>query len=174
MSQLERITTEYVEAEDRIRLSGEGLPGETLVLWLSQRLLKRLLPHLLAWLEQQSGAGEAPQVPAYHIDAVQGFAQEVARAALMPQAPVQTSPACSHWLAVSVDIAPTPQDLHLTFKGAEPTAQAQLRMGAQPLRQWLGIVHDSYLKAGWPLDGWPDWMAAGSRPGGAPHSTSMH
>lgn len=39
---LQRITTEYIEAEDRIRLAGEA--GEkTMVLWLTQRFLNRLI-----------------------------------------------------------------------------------------------------------------------------------
>ena len=50
--ELQRLTTEYVDAEDRMRLTGEIRPGETLVLWLSQRLLMRLLPHLFLWLEK--------------------------------------------------------------------------------------------------------------------------
>lgn len=56
MAELQRFTTEYVEIEDRIRLAGETAPGHTVVLWLTQRLLARLLPHLLQWLEQQTGA----------------------------------------------------------------------------------------------------------------------
>ena len=50
MSELQRITSEYIEAEDRLRLTGEVGEGETETLWLTQRLLTRLLDHLLKWL----------------------------------------------------------------------------------------------------------------------------
>lgn len=61
MIALERITTEYIETEDRIRLTGEAAGGVPVVIWL-------------------------------------------------------------------------------------------------PLRQWLGILHDMYVKAEWPLAVWPDWV----------------
>ena len=43
---LHRITTEYIDSEDRIRLTGQLASGDTVVLWLTQRLLNRLVPHL--------------------------------------------------------------------------------------------------------------------------------
>ena len=43
---LGRVTTVYVDVEDRFRLSGEAQDGLVLVLWLTQRLLCRLVPHL--------------------------------------------------------------------------------------------------------------------------------
>lgn len=52
---LHRITTEYVEAEDRVRIVGEVEAAETVVLWLTRRLLDRLIPHLTLWLERRQG-----------------------------------------------------------------------------------------------------------------------
>ena len=43
MGTLQRCTTEYVECEDRIRLAGELASGATVVLWLTQRLMNRLI-----------------------------------------------------------------------------------------------------------------------------------
>ena len=51
---LRRITTEYIEIEDRLRISGEIADAEAVVIWLTQRLLLRLLPLLLQWLDQQT------------------------------------------------------------------------------------------------------------------------
>ena len=42
MRVLHRLTTDYVEEEDRIRVSGASANGDTVVLWLTQRLLNRL------------------------------------------------------------------------------------------------------------------------------------
>ena len=36
--------------------------------------------------------------------------------------------------------------------------QAKLKLAAQPLRQWLGIVFDAWQQAEWPLEVWPDWL----------------
>ena len=41
---LKRISTEYVDTEDRIRLTGEITGGEVLALWLTLHLLHRLIP----------------------------------------------------------------------------------------------------------------------------------
>ena len=45
----------------------------------------------------------------------------------------------------------------LTFKG-EAGMQAKLKLAAQPLRQWLGIVYEQYRKAEWPTGVWPAWV----------------
>ena len=55
MKSLQRITTEYSETEDRIRLSGELAAGEVMILWLTQRLFNHLVYHLCGWLEKQAG-----------------------------------------------------------------------------------------------------------------------
>ena len=53
MTSLKRITTEFIPVEDRIRLSGEREDnGSPLVLWLTQRLIRRMLPVLLDWLQK--------------------------------------------------------------------------------------------------------------------------
>ena len=36
---LQRVTTAYLENEDRLRLTGELADGDTVVCWLTQRLL---------------------------------------------------------------------------------------------------------------------------------------
>ena len=86
---LERVTTRYSVKQDRICLAGELPGGSPVVLWLTQRLLRRLLPPLLVWLQEQGGAAHAVMGQALYADALQGFAQQAARAQLQPQAPVQ-------------------------------------------------------------------------------------
>lgn len=171
MNELQRITTEYVDAEDRIRLAGEvGGSADAQVLWLTQRLMQRLLPHLLGWLEQQVSA--AP-VSADQHQALQGFVQQAAKAELQPQAPVQASERSKQWLVTAVDIASSAQRITLTFKGLEPDAQVRLTLADQPLRQWLAIVHERYRQAGWPLDLWPQWMLGGTLVG-TPLAAKLH
>lgn len=155
MIALERITTEYIETEDRIRLSGEAADGAPVAIWLSLRLLQRLLPALLPLLEGRRSD--------LHAGIMQGFAQQAARAELKPQAPVQVRVDSAAWLAFAVDIAPTGQAVTLTFRSADGQAAA-IALGALPLRQWLGILHDMYVKAEWPLAVWPDWVRESALP----------
>jgi hypothetical protein len=154
--ELKRVTTEMDEAEDRLRLVGEVDSGEPVVFWLTQRLLKRMLPHLLSWLQPSSSASRASPVPDYHTDAVQSFAQQVAVAELPLQTPVLAQPQDSRLLVDSVDITRTPDVIALTFKSGE--RKAVLLLAQQPLRQWLAILHEQCRTAEWAMDVWPEWI----------------
>jgi hypothetical protein len=169
MVDLQRITTEYIDSEDRIRLCGESAPNTTVVLWLTQRLLNRLVPHLLGWLEQQTGVsgGVASDVRA---DVMNSFAQQAALASMEQQAPVQAHSPQSAWLVQSVDVTVNPQLVRLTFKGSDAGQQstdleAAVAMQALPLRQWLSILHEQCRLAGWVSTDaanavWPEWVQA--------------
>jgi len=148
---LERITTEYIDTEDRIRISGEVGNDVPVVIWLTQRLLQRLLPILLQWLENQN-----PDMP--HAEILHGFAQQAAKAELIPQAPVLADADSMAWLAQSVDINQLEHTVTLTFYGADGQDPVSLMLAVTPLRQWLSIVCEAYLKAEWPIDVWPGWL----------------
>ena len=158
MTKLERITTEYIDVEDRIRLSGRIPNASPVVIWVTFRLLQRLLPPLLRWLEQQGAAADLPRA-----EVLQSFAQHAARAAAVPQPPVRATPDSAAWLARSVDFTKFDQAVRLTFRGAEGQ-EATMVLAPKLLRQWLGIVHDLYVKAAWPLDVWPGWVRETSTP----------
>lgn len=160
---LERVTTRYCHEQDRVRLAGELPGGDPVLLWLTQRLLRRLLRTLTVWLEshpEHAAAGfSAPlgAAQALYADTVQGFAQQAARAGIVRQLPVQVSgdsPAC---LVHSVEIAATPQILRLVFCDAQ-RAVAGMELQARPLRQWLDILYEAWRQAEWPLECWPLWM----------------
>lgn len=173
MADLQRITTEYIESEDRIRLSGELAPQATVVLWLTQRLVNRLLPHLLGWLEQQTGQGAMG-------DLFQGFAQQAAMANLEQQPPVQSAPQSQAWLVHAVNLTAAAEGVRLTFRCAGDASPPDgsdavgLTLHAQALRQWLGILHTQYRKADWPLTGWPDWLMEGHTATGHTSQSMLH
>lgn len=153
---LQRITTEYIEAEDRIRLAGEA--GEkTVVLWLTQRLLNRLIPHLCQWLDQRVGATPLMEVK-------QEFAQQKARAELEPQPPVRAEPDVQDVLIHSLDLKTANAGMGLQFKDEDGKVIASLQLQPKPLRQWLNIVYDQYRKAQWPTEVWPAWVAQAKPP----------
>ncbi len=157
-----RVTTEYIEAEDRLRLSGELPDGSTVVLWLTQRLVGRLVPHLCGWLEKQTKAG-AP------VDLVQGFAQQAALASLESQPKVQAGSGSQAWLVQTIDLNGGDGFLALLFKpDSQGAAVTRLTLQTQPLRQWLGIVLSQFRRAGWPLTVWPDWAIEARAPKAGP------
>lgn len=145
---LQRITTEYSESEDRLRLSGETNEGKV-VIWLTQRLAKRLLPLLLQWLERQR------TVPRRALSLF-NFGQQSVQAADPAPTASQTS-----WLATSIDISTNDKQVVLTFKNSDNQA-ARISLAAALLRQWLEILHETYLHAGWEMDVWPTWMVGGA------------
>ncbi len=162
-----RVTTEYQEVEDRLRLSGELPDGSTIVLWLTQRLVGRLVPHLCGWLEKQTKAG-AP------VDLVQGFAQQAALASLESQPRVEAGSGSQTWLVQSIDLTAGEGFLVLVFKpDPQGAAVTRLTLQVQPLRQWLGIVLSQFRRAGWPLAVWPDWVLEARAPKTAP-AASLH
>lgn len=158
---LERVTTQYNVAQDRIRLAGELPGGGQVVLWLTQRLLHRLLPPLLAWLQEQGGAANTVAVQALYADALQGFAQQAARAQMQPQAPVQVPAGGLSCLVEGVDMRRAPEAVQLVFRDAQGAVVAAMVLQAQPLRQWLNILFDAWQQAEWPPDAWPAWLRAG-------------
>lgn len=48
-----------------------------------------------------------------------------------------------------------------------------LLLGANPLRQWLAILHGRWQSAGWPEGVWPQWLREPSEEPAKPQS-SMH
>jgi hypothetical protein len=148
---LARVTTLFDEREDRIRLSGEIDDGSTCVIWITQRLLLRLLPRLFEWLER-----EVPDVMAG--SAIQEFRQQTAAAALEHQAPVQTDAQAQSWLLTSVDVSTRRQGIRLLFKGDADDQRISLGLAGRPLRQWLGVLHGQCKRGGWPMEVWPSWM----------------
>lgn len=149
MHQLQKFTTEYIAAEDRIRLSGQIEGNASLVIWLTQRLLQRLIPVLTEWLENQ-GPQDLPG------EIVHSFAQQAARTKITPQEPVAATAAESSWLASAIDIKRGTQAVRLTFRGTT-NQNAELPLNSTHLRQWLAILHDLYAGAQWPMHVWPDW-----------------
>lgn len=162
MKHFERITTEYVDAEDRICMAGTLSDGEVVQAWFTQRLLQRLVPALVQWLQAQDAGPTGPD--ALRAEVMHGFAQQAARAQLSPQHPVLPVPGDAVWLVYAVDVARHPRAVRLTFKGtrsgeADVAALGALTLAPQPLRQWLNILYDNYRKAAWPLQAWPDWVS---------------
>lgn len=172
---LQRITSIYSDVEDRFRITGEVSEESTRCLWLTQRLLLRLVPHILEWLNEiarAEGKGDLGQA-----ELMQDFAQQAAKARLEPQAAVpvptmpdpnaaiETTPGAATagqqeaiWLVKEVDLSKSTNGiLTLTFKH-ESANGVQLAMAPIELRQWLIILHSQWLQAGWPAAIWPEWV----------------
>ena len=160
---LTRLTTDFIEDEDRIRIAAETTDGQTVVLWFTQRLLLRLVPQLVKWLEPDAPGADAAHQRAQHL-AQHGFAQDAARARLGAEPPVAAKAARLQTRVDAVDVSLSSTRLQLVFRGPDLPQGARLTMEPQPLRQWLAILHDRWVRAQWPLQVWPAWMAGAQAP----------
>jgi hypothetical protein len=154
MTDLQRLTTQFVDNEDRIRLSGENADGEVQVLWLTRRLLDRLVPVLC---EQLAPGADT------HAGLLSSFKQEAAQSQLAPQEPVQATSAGTEALVTRIDMVRVEHGLRLTFF-AQDSEAAAIVMPELSLRQWLAILRDQFRIAGWPENVWPAWTDPGATP----------
>ena len=153
---LQRITSEYVETEDRLRLSGALDEETTVVIWLTRRLLDRAVPHLIKWLGQQPEF-IAP-VPAGPND-------------MTP--PVLARAEAQMWLVDRIDLSFGPAAITLDFFGP-PSAQCSLVLDPLTLRQWLEILLRQYRQGEWPVDAWGEYIKTSHHDAAATVSLTLH
>ncbi|MBV0932284.1 hypothetical protein [Marinobacterium weihaiense] len=171
MMQLTRVTTRFVEQEDRFLVSADSRAG-VVNLWLTQRLLKRLLPHLLTWVGQQEGEPTSvsraesrpegtvsPAAPAESTQTRQANRQLVAQHR-KPVADVGPDQAVLTTLVHSLKFQPRGDVLQLIFELPDDVAVLQLK--EEQARIWLGVLHKHWQQAQWP-DIWPDWIKQAHR-----------
>jgi hypothetical protein len=156
---LSKLTTLYVPAEDRIRLSGVLNDERVAVIWITQRFMNRLVPALIQWLEKQTA--DMPRADLLHSvqqERVKVRQQERAKAG--EDQPVSPENADLEWLAVTVDVQQRPDQVRLIFKDKAGAEDHCVMLPLQPmlLRQWLNVLLVGYKQAQWPLDAWPEWM----------------
>lgn len=158
-NKIERITTEYIRTEDRIRLCGQ-IDNDTATLWLTQRLANGLAVHMCQWLEN-SLPDKVAQAPSEDKARVQAFAQQSANAVTQARAkdepPVVAKTDNQEWLIHSIQVQANDKLIRLLFQGAEQQ-EVYLEMGSASLRQWLNILCKNYKAAQWPDQHWPEWM----------------
>ena len=161
---IRRFTIEYIEAEDRVRLTGEVAENATpVVIWITQRLACRLIPVLLQWLEKQTASPLQSIASQSATDAMHSFAQQAARSELKPQPPVRSESGGPMWLAGSVEAVMSDKRASLTFRG-DSDQSANLALLPIELRQWLFILYKAWTKAQWPMALWPKWIESEKAP----------
>ena len=169
MGSLKRFTTQYRGSEDRILLTGEDKDGETVSLWLTQRLLLKTIPILVDWLQKNNPADlkttdnraqaqEMAQVfTRKPVEARPGAATPAGNAAATA-ANTPVEPVDDPILVHSIDLNLNTKLLRLRFRQGEQEL-GNLALNSGQLRQWLAVLHVLWKSASWPIQIWPRWLS---------------
>jgi len=157
--ELQKITSEFIDEEDRVRVTGISEDQETIVFWLTQRLLSRLIVQCVSWLDKASPEfSENKTISPQSRTDLQGFAQQTASQSLKREDAVIANVSSESFLVKEVDLKLNKEGVLLIFRDGNKLS-AQLFLSIQHLRQWLIIVHNVWQKANWPMEIWPNWIA---------------
>jgi hypothetical protein len=165
MFMIRKITQRYDPEQDRIGLTAQNAEGQVLLLWLTQRLVNRLVGILASWLDEDVKTMTSGR----SMFSLHAWEQSSAEAQLKPGRPVDPAAVQGEALVNAVDLARGPKGYTLTFKWVSAGA-ARLMLNPTELRQTLIILHRIFDTAGWPKHAWPEWFAAGAE-SGAPSTT---
>jgi hypothetical protein len=166
VANLQRISTQYRGAEDRLLLTGEFPSGSTVSLWLTQRLMLRAVPLLVDWLQKQTPTDLKARD---NIAQAQEIAQTFSRPAVQVRkaTPVSVTAVSSgeqpavpenlEALVHSIDLTVNDKAVRLRFKGADGEL-GMVILNPQQLRQWLAVLQVLWRKADWQGEIWPSWL----------------
>ena len=147
--------------EDRVVMDSSDKNEKVERLWLSRRLLDRLIPNLTDQLEVKS-SNEIPT------ELEQSLAQEKAELDKQESEAVKIKIKNPSWLVTSIQIRRSESNFQLVFLGDNTEVsnitknQAKFDLATTNLRQWLNAVYRIYLKAEWETKAFPPWLKENS------------
>ena len=150
---IQTFTGRYDPLEDRLRLDAVDAQGGKQAIFLTRRLVDRVIPVLVSHLEGKTPEG----VPA---DLAQGMSQSRARQARQTG---EATPAVAAdtetptWLCRTIHFQKADHGLNVIFTD-DTQVDAVMPMVEANLRAVLDIFFDLYTKAGWPTEPFPEWM----------------
>jgi hypothetical protein len=154
MVMLKKVTLQYIEIEDRIRMLADLDGEEPAVFWLTQRLCRRLVPKLAGHLEHS--AQKSLMVDKGLMLSVQqhdaGWQQKFSE-------PVKIGELSRSVLPETVNLLCPAGGASIIFPLDVGGKSARLQMTMLELRQWMGVIYRQFQVAGWPMEVWPHWFA---------------
>jgi len=136
---LANITLGYSLEEDRLRLDGLGASGETITLWLTARLMNRLVPELI---KRQTDM----QLLIKKLASTDTEGTDLSAA---ESNAVQCAPGSPEILVASVDVSTRDDQLLLVFKDSEKAQRGIFVMPLSALQRWNRGLQKCFEQAGW-------------------------
>ncbi len=155
---IQKLTVSYDEREDRLLLAAQCEGGEAQGLWLTQRLTRPLVKVLLSRLDDAISP-DKDRLREDHRSVMQAWEQSAAAIRQAHPEPVTVSRDDAHGLIDTVNGGCLANgDFQLIFHWPEGNALS-FPVSSTAMRQWLGILHQQYRRADWPVAGvWPAWF----------------
>ena len=154
------VTMQFDPLEDRIIMDCSNKSKDTQRLWLTRRLLNRLIPSLTDQLEVNSSNKISKELE-------QAFAQEKAEIKKIKTKSVVLKKNNPSWLVTSVKVEKSKFEFKLLFiyeKGLgtvgkeDNQKKAEFVVAISNLRQWLNALFKIYTKAEWDRKCFPNWI----------------
>lgn len=136
---LAKISLRYDQEEDRIRLDGADSNGETLTLWLTARLLNRLVPYLID--EQLGVCFSEPSSLAFTPESIDTTAERDTAVHCLPGSP--------EILVAAIDLKISENQKVLIFKDGRAMRRALFCLSANALQLWTDGLSRCYAQAQW-------------------------
>lgn len=162
---LQKITVTYSLEEDRLRLTADAGNEQTVVYWITRRMLGVLLTPMFKWLEQsaEKSSSNDQLISERSREARLAMAQSSAQAKMQSETPVNAQPDSQEHLLTSVDVKTEATRFFVLFPLSEQQ-KGLIPFEQESLLQWLDILHRIVGHAGWQLPQWPNWFVEGQSP----------
>ncbi|PSL17619.1 hypothetical protein [Shimia abyssi] len=171
--EIRRFTTDYAVREDRIRISVETEDSQIYIMWLTRRLMIRMIPEFVKYLSEvvptptlgvEDRASAAPNTAtrvelsdnAQRQRQINALGHIEHQNPVKPKTPDQVN--CEE-LITSLKVQLGRNGVLVNFVADQASVQ-KMPFAQDSLRQWLGILHHQFRKAGWNDDVWPAWIMA--------------
>lgn len=160
---LQKITASYVMEQDRIRLTAAAGDQQTVVYWLTRRMLGILIKPMFDWVSQRTESAfnaNDPNTAAQQRSqaAKLAMANNSAQAKVQREDPVIADDGCIEHLLKSVDVK-TEDRRFLIMLPIDDERRGVIPFEQENLLQWLGIIYRVQREAEWNIPYWPLWFS---------------
>lgn len=145
---LTSVSVSYSPAQDRLLLKATNATGEVVHLWMTQRLMRLVRPHVEKWLNATIANEDASKADK---KSQPGQPKPSSKAVAQKQ-----EPPGQELLVTNVDLGTSDDKVNFLFRGADPSQdQYFLRLSGEQLdRWWSGVMQTCDLGA-WSTDATP-------------------
>ena len=142
---LTSVSVSYSPAQDRLLFKATNATGDVVHLWMTQRLMRLVRPHVEKWLSANAPDRDAPSVEKKN---QQGQSKPSPKPVAQKQEPPELE-----LLVANVDLGTNEDKMHFVFRGADPSEdQYFLRLPSEQLQRWWSGVMQTCDLGAWSTD----------------------